>query len=170
MVVWEEISAASPRGLPTRATPPGVSTKKQIHRNGKRSKKPQGTCPMITARSGMVYERSRCRQRNVISMKLRGPGERAASILLNGTRDVDHQPGPMPTPWWSNAKTEPDWAAARRHGHSSSKRACPVSRWRRKLDKLGMRGSPPGELVFQNVDVPASNVLGNVKRRRPSLC
>ena len=31
-----------------------------------------------------------------------------------------------------------------------------------KLDKLGMRGSHTGELVFQNVEVPAANVLGNV--------
>ena len=31
-----------------------------------------------------------------------------------------------------------------------------------KLDKLGMRGSPTGELVFQDVEVPAENVLGGV--------
>ena len=31
-----------------------------------------------------------------------------------------------------------------------------------KLDKLGMRGSHTGELVFQNVEVPAENVLGTV--------
>jgi isovaleryl-CoA dehydrogenase len=29
-----------------------------------------------------------------------------------------------------------------------------------KLDKLGMRGSHTGELVFENVEVPAENVLG----------
>ena len=31
-----------------------------------------------------------------------------------------------------------------------------------KLDKLGMRGSNTGELVFQNVEVPVENVLGEV--------
>ncbi|MFU7547804.1 acyl-CoA dehydrogenase family protein, partial [Pseudomonas paraeruginosa] len=31
-----------------------------------------------------------------------------------------------------------------------------------KLDKLGMRGSHTGELVFQDVEVPAENVLGQV--------
>ncbi len=31
-----------------------------------------------------------------------------------------------------------------------------------KLDKLGMRGSPTGELVFENCEVPAENVLGAV--------
>ncbi|HJW52836.1 MAG TPA: isovaleryl-CoA dehydrogenase [Burkholderiaceae bacterium] len=30
-----------------------------------------------------------------------------------------------------------------------------------KLDKLGMRGSHTGELVFENVEVPAENVLGD---------
>ena len=34
----------------------------------------------------------------------------------------------------------------------------------RKLDKLGMRGSNTGELVFDNVHVPKENVLGTVDR------
>ena len=34
----------------------------------------------------------------------------------------------------------------------------------RKLDKLGMRGSNTGELVFDNVFVPAGNILGEVNR------
>ena len=34
----------------------------------------------------------------------------------------------------------------------------------RKLDKLGMRGSNTGELVFDNVLVPSHNVLGQVNR------
>ena len=32
----------------------------------------------------------------------------------------------------------------------------------RKLDKLGMRGSNTGELSFEDVFVPAENVLGQV--------
>ena len=35
-----------------------------------------------------------------------------------------------------------------------------------KLDKLGMRGSNTGELVFEDCEVPAENVLGEVGRRR----
>ena len=31
-----------------------------------------------------------------------------------------------------------------------------------KLDKLGMRGSPTGELVFQDCEVPEENVVGDV--------
>ena len=34
----------------------------------------------------------------------------------------------------------------------------------RKLDKLGMRGSNTGELVFDNVFVPSENLLGEVNR------
>ncbi|KAL8828451.1 MAG: hypothetical protein Q9170_006599 [Blastenia crenularia] len=34
----------------------------------------------------------------------------------------------------------------------------------RKLDKLGMRGSNTGEIVFENVFVPEQNVLGEVNR------
>ena len=33
-----------------------------------------------------------------------------------------------------------------------------------KLDKLGMRGSNTGELVFENVEVPAENLLGELNR------
>ena len=33
-----------------------------------------------------------------------------------------------------------------------------------KLDKLGMRGSPTGELVFEDCEVPEENVLGGVGR------
>ena len=33
-----------------------------------------------------------------------------------------------------------------------------------KLDKLGMRGSETGELVFEDCEVPAENVLGNINK------
>lgn len=33
-----------------------------------------------------------------------------------------------------------------------------------KLDKLGMRGSHTGELVFENVEVPEENVLGQLNK------
>jgi isovaleryl-CoA dehydrogenase len=33
-----------------------------------------------------------------------------------------------------------------------------------KLDKLGMRGSDTGELVFEDVEIPAENVLGTVNK------
>jgi isovaleryl-CoA dehydrogenase len=33
-----------------------------------------------------------------------------------------------------------------------------------KLDKLGMRGSHTGELVFENVEIPEENVLGGINK------
>ena len=33
-----------------------------------------------------------------------------------------------------------------------------------KLDKLGMRGSPTGELIFDNCTIPAANMLGSADR------
>ncbi|MCY4191813.1 MAG: isovaleryl-CoA dehydrogenase [Rhodospirillaceae bacterium] len=33
-----------------------------------------------------------------------------------------------------------------------------------KLDKMGMRGSPTGELVFENCEVPEENVVGEVNK------
>lgn len=33
-----------------------------------------------------------------------------------------------------------------------------------KLDKLGMRGSETGELVFEDVEVPAENLIGEVNK------
>ena len=33
-----------------------------------------------------------------------------------------------------------------------------------KLDKLGMRGSPTGELIFENCKVPESNILGKFNK------
>jgi isovaleryl-CoA dehydrogenase len=33
-----------------------------------------------------------------------------------------------------------------------------------KLDKLGMRGSETGELVFEDCEVPAENVLGQINK------
>ena len=38
-----------------------------------------------------------------------------------------------------------------------------------KLDKLGMRGSDTCELVFENCEVPAENVLGKREQRRSVL-
>ena len=33
-----------------------------------------------------------------------------------------------------------------------------------KLDKLGMRGSPTCEIVFENLEVPEENILGELNK------
>jgi len=60
------------------------------------------------------------------------------------------------------AKTDPD-AGSRGITAFVVERAFGVGRGR-KLDKLGMRGSNTSELIFDNVEVPEDNVLGEVNR------
>jgi isovaleryl-CoA dehydrogenase len=59
------------------------------------------------------------------------------------------------------AKTEPELGA---RGVSAFliEKGMPGFSVAQKLDKLGMRGSSTGELLFQNVEVPLENVLGGV--------
>jgi len=57
------------------------------------------------------------------------------------------------------AKTEPE-LGARGVTAFLIEKGMPGFSVAQKLDKLGMRGSHTGELVFHNVEVPAQNVLG----------
>jgi isovaleryl-CoA dehydrogenase len=96
---------------------------------------------------------------DVVSMKLRAE-KRGDRYLLNGTKL-----------WITNAhyaetlvvyaKTEPD-AGPRGITAFIVERGFKGFRPAQKLDKLGMRGSPTSELVFEDCEVPAENVLGQV--------
>ena len=61
------------------------------------------------------------------------------------------------------AKTDPDQASKGITAFVVEKASKGFS-CARKLDKLGMRGSNTGELVFEDVFVPTENVLGEVNR------
>ncbi|MEO1651718.1 MAG: acyl-CoA dehydrogenase family protein, partial [Pseudomonadota bacterium] len=61
------------------------------------------------------------------------------------------------------AKTDPD-AGPRGITAFIIEKDTPGFRVAQKLDKLGMRGSNTGELVFENAEVPEENVLGDVGR------
>ncbi|MCJ1399787.1 hypothetical protein MMC11_002990 [Xylographa trunciseda] len=61
------------------------------------------------------------------------------------------------------AKTEPDKASKGITAFIVDSTASGFS-VARKLDKLGMRGSNTGELVFDNVFIPRENLLGEVNR------
>jgi isovaleryl-CoA dehydrogenase len=96
---------------------------------------------------------------DVVSMRLRADkkGER---YVLNGTKL-----------WITNghyadtlvvyAKTRPD-AGARGITAFLIEKGMQGFTPAQKLDKLGMRGSPTSELVFEDCEVPAENVLGTV--------
>jgi isovaleryl-CoA dehydrogenase len=96
---------------------------------------------------------------DVVSMKLRAE-KRGDRYVLNGTKL-----------WITNAhyaetmvvyaKTDPD-AGPKGITAFLIERDFKGFRPAQKLDKLGMRGSPTSELVFEDCEVPAENVLGQV--------
>ena len=94
---------------------------------------------------------------DVVSMKMRADfkGDR---YLLNGTK-MWITNGPDCDVLVVYAKTDPQMGARGMTTFIVEKGMKGFS-VAQKLDKLGMRGSHTGELVFENVEVPAENVLG----------
>src|SRR6202046_59842 len=94
---------------------------------------------------------------DVISMRLRADahGDR---YVLNGTKFWITN-GPHADTLVVYAKTEPE-AASRGVTAFIVEKDFKGFSCAQKLDKLGMRGSDTGELVFEDCEVPAENVLG----------
>ncbi|MGA1325742.1 MAG: isovaleryl-CoA dehydrogenase [Rubrivivax sp.] len=96
---------------------------------------------------------------DVISMKLRAE-DKGGFYLLNGSK-MWITNGPDADTLVVYAKTEPELGARGVTAFLVEKGM--KGFWiAQKLDKLGMRGSHTGELVFRDVEVPAGNVLGAV--------
>lgn len=96
---------------------------------------------------------------DVISMKLKAE-DKGGYYLLNGNK-MWITNGPDADTLVVYAKTEPELGARGVTAFLIEKGMKGFS-IAQKLDKLGMRGSHTGELVFQDVEVPAENVLGAV--------
>ncbi len=96
---------------------------------------------------------------DVVSMRLRAD-KRGNSYVLNGTK-MWITNGPDADTLVVYAKTTPD-AGPRGITAFLIEKTMPGFSCAQKLDKLGMRGSNTGELVFNDVEVPAENVLGAV--------
>ncbi|MDZ5697804.1 isovaleryl-CoA dehydrogenase [Chelativorans sp. M5D2P16] len=94
---------------------------------------------------------------DVVSMRLRAERKKDRYIL-NGTK-MWITNGPDAGTLVVYAKTDPE-AGQRGITAFIIERDMPGFTIAQKLDKLGMRGSNTGELVFEDVDVPAGNVLG----------
>jgi isovaleryl-CoA dehydrogenase len=94
---------------------------------------------------------------DVVSMTLRAE-RRGGRYLLNGTK-LWITNGPQADTLVVYAKTDP---AAGSRGITAFivERDFPGFSVAQKLDKLGMRGSETGELVFRDCEVPEENVLG----------
>ncbi|MFZ5540961.1 MAG: isovaleryl-CoA dehydrogenase [Pseudomonadota bacterium] len=98
---------------------------------------------------------------DVVSMKLRAE-DKGGYYLLNGTK-MWITNGPDADTLVVYGKTEPELGASGITAFLIEKGMKGFS-VAQKLDKLGMRGSHTGELVFENVEVPYENVLGEVNR------
>ena len=96
---------------------------------------------------------------DVVSMKLRAE-KKGDRYVLNGTK-MWITNGPDADVLVVYAKTDP---AAGSRGITAFivEKGCKGFKVAQKLDKLGMRGSDTGELVFEDCEVPAENVLGEV--------
>lgn len=159
MVAMEEISRASASvGLSYGAH--SNLCVNQINRNGNEAQKAKYLPKLISGEHvGALAMSEPGAGSDVISMKLRAE-DKGGYYLLNGNK-MWITNGPDADTLVVYAKTEPELGARGVTAFLIEKGMKGFS-IAQKLDKLGMRGSHTGELVFQNVEVPAENVLGAV--------
>ena len=96
---------------------------------------------------------------DVLSMKLRAQ-DKGGYFVINGSK-MWITNGPDADTLVVYAKTDPE-LGARGVTAFLIEKGMPGFSVAQKLDKLGMRGSHTGELVFNNVEVPLANVLGGI--------
>lgn len=157
MIAMEEISRASASvGLSYGAH--SNLCVNQIHRNGTAEQK-QKYLPKLVSGDyiGALAMSEPNAGSDVVSMKLSAI-QKDGYYILNGTK-MWITNGPDCDVLVVYAKTEPD-AGAKGITAFIVEKGMPGFSVAQKLDKLGMRGSHTGELVFENVKVPAENILG----------
>ena len=159
MVAMEEISRASASvGLSYGAH--SNLCVNQINRNGTEEQKEKYLPKLISGEHvGALAMSEPGAGSDVISMKLKAE-DKGGYYLLNGNK-MWITNGPDADTLVVYAKTEPE-LGARGVTAFLIEKAMPGFSIAQKLDKLGMRGSHTGELVFNNVEVPAANVLGGL--------
>ena len=159
MVAMEEISRASASvGLSYGAH--SNLCVNQINRNGSEEQKEKYLPKLISGEHvGALAMSEPGAGSDVISMKLKAE-DKGGYYLLNGNK-MWITNGPDADTLVVYAKTEPE-LGARGVTAFLIEKGMPSFSIAQKLDKLGMRGSHTGELVFNNVEVPAANVLGGL--------
>lgn len=161
MIVMEEISRASASvGLSYGAH--SNLCVNQIMRNGTESQR-QRYLPGLTSGDfiGALAMSESQAGSDVVSMRLRAVRQ-GNGWVLNGTK-MWITNGPDADVLVVYAKTDPDAHAKGITAFILEKSMTGFSVAQR-LDKLGMRGSATGELVFEDVFVPDKNVLGEVNK------
>jgi isovaleryl-CoA dehydrogenase len=132
----------------------------QIHRIGTAVQKARFLPGLVSGeRVGALAMSETGAGSDVVSMKLRAE-RRGDRYVLNGSKFWITN-GPSADVVVVYAKTRPE---AAQNGITAFvvERGTPGFSCAQKLDKLGMRGSDTGELVFVDCEVPAENVLGPV--------
>ena len=159
MVAMEEISRASASvGLSYGAH--SNLCVNQIHRNGTEAQKRKYLPKLVSGEHvGALAMSEAGAGSDVISMKL-AARDKGGYYVLNGTK-MWITNGPDADTLVVYAKTEPELGARGVTAFLIEKGMKGFS-IAQKLNKLGMRGSHTGELVFSDVEVPAENVLGEV--------
>ena len=159
MIAMEEISRASASvGLSYGAH--SNLCVNQINRNGTPEQKQKYLPKLISgAHVGALAMSEPNAGSDVISMKLTAQ-EKNGFFLLNGSK-MWITNGPDADTLVVYAKTEPEMGARGVTAFLIEK-DMPGFSVAQKLDKLGMRGSHTGELVFKDVEVPESHILGGL--------
>ncbi|MFC4277534.1 isovaleryl-CoA dehydrogenase [Achromobacter aloeverae] len=159
MIAMEEISRASASvGLSYGAH--SNLCVNQIHRNGTDAQKARYLPKLISGEYiGALAMSEPGAGSDVVSMRLRAE-KKGDRYVLNGSK-MWITNGPDADALVVYAKTDPQ---AHQRGITAFlvEKHFPGFSVAQKLDKLGMRGSHTGELVFQDCEVPAENVLGEV--------
>ena len=134
----------------------------QIRKNGSEAQKQRYLPGLISgAQVGALAMSEPGAGSDVVSMRLRAD-KRGDRYVLNGTK-MWITNGPEADVLVVYAKTDP---AAGSRGITAFliEKGMPGFSCAQKLDKLGMRGSNTGELVFQDCEVPEEQAMGGVGR------
>ena len=132
----------------------------QIRKNGNEDQKRRYLPRLITgAHVGALAMSETGAGSDVVSMKLRAE-KRGERYVLNGSK-MWITNGPDADVLVVYAKTDPT-AGSRGITAFLIERGSKGFSVAQKLDKLGMRGSNTGELVFEECEVPEENVLGGI--------
>ena len=161
MIAMEEISRASAAVGLSYAAHSNLCVN-QIRRNGSAAQKKKYLPALVAGtRVGALAMSEAGAGSDVVAMQLRAV-ERDGVYLLNGTK-MWITNGPDADVLVVYAKTEPQLGAAGISAFIVDK-GSPGFSVAQKLDKLGMRGSHTGELVFRDCAVAADNLLGSLNQ------
>ena len=161
MVAMEEISRASASVALSYGAHSNLCVN-QIKRNGNDAQRAKYLPKLMTGEHvGALAMSEPGAGSDVVSMKLKAE-DKGGFYLLNGNK-MWITNGPDADTLVVYAKTNPELGAKGITAFIIEKGMKGFS-IAQKLDKLGMRGSHTGELVFENVEVPAENILGGLNQ------